>query len=244
MIRLRELAKQVRSGGQALTILHPLNLDIPKAQFAVVMGPSGSGKSTLLGLLAGLERPSTGSVEVLGHSLAEMNQNALARFRGEQIGFVFQSFHLLPTLTAQENVQAPLEIAAASLKEARSRAQELLEQVGLQDQAARYPKQLSGGEQQRVAIARAFARQPALLLADEPTGNLDRENSQSVLQLLQQLHRERGATVVLATHDLAICACAERVLKLENGRLVEDSQALNGLENGTQERARNPISSS
>jgi putative ABC transport system ATP-binding protein len=221
MIELHELSRTVSMGGRVLTILHPLTLSIPRGQFVAVMGPSGSGKSTLLGLMAGLDAPSSGTIRIAGELLTGMNEDALARFRGRHIGFVFQSFQLIPTLTAQENVQVPLEI----LREpgAAARAAALLEQVGLAGRARHYPAQLSGGEQQRVAIARAFACRPPVLLADEPTGNLDSRTGAQIIALLQRLHREERTTLVLVTHDPEIARAAERTIQLLDGRVVHDS---------------------
>jgi putative ABC transport system ATP-binding protein len=221
MIELHALSRSMSMGGQELVILHPLSLTIPRGQFVAVMGPSGSGKSTLLGLMAGLDAPSGGRIAIAGHAITGMNEDQLARFRGRHIGFVFQSFQLIPTLTAQENVQVPLEI----LREpgAAARAAELLAQVGLSGRALHYPAQLSGGEQQRVAIARAFACRPPVLLADEPTGNLDSQTGAQIIALLQRLHREEGATLVLVTHDPEIARAAERTIQLRDGRVVHDS---------------------
>lgn len=221
MIALQRLEKTVSMGGRELTILHPLDLAIPRGQFVAIMGPSGSGKSTLLGLLAGLDRASGGDIQVNGASLTRMNEDELARFRGRTIGFVFQSFQLIPTLTALENVQVPLEIMGEG--KARQRATDLLVQVGLEQRGHHYPMQLSGGEQQRVAIARAFACRPSVLLADEPTGNLDSVTGAKVLALLHELHREQGATLVLVTHDADIAGSAQRVIRLMDGRVVEDT---------------------
>ena len=221
MIELCELSRSVSMGGAALTILHPLSLTIPRGQFVAVMGPSGSGKSTLLGLMAGLDAPSGGSIHIAGQAITGMNEDALARFRGRHIGFVFQSFQLIPALTAQENVQVPLEIRREP--GAAARARELLAEVGLSERAQHYPAQLSGGEQQRVAIARAFACRPPVLLADEPTGNLDSQTGAQIIALLQRLHREEGATLVLVTHDPEIARAAERTIQLRDGRVVDDS---------------------
>jgi putative ABC transport system ATP-binding protein len=221
MIELRQLHKSVPIGGGTLTILHPLDLIIPRGQFVAVMGPSGSGKSTLLGLLAGLDRASGGEIRVNGAELTGMNEDQLARFRGRTIGFVFQSFQLIPTLTALENVLVPLEILGEP--GAAERARDLLAQVGLQERVGHYPVQLSGGEQQRVAIARAFACRPPVLLADEPTGNLDSQTGAKVLALLKELHEEQGATLVLVTHDPSIAGAAERIIRLMDGRMVDDT---------------------
>lgn len=227
MIKLVDLSRTVMMGGAPLTVLHPLTLVIPKGQFVAVMGPSGSGKSTLLGLMAGLDRPSSGEVRINGAVLTDMNEDQLARFRGANIGFVFQSYHLIPTLTAKENVQVPMEIMR--LGGAPRRAGELLEQVGLSQRAGHYPAQLSGGEQQRIAIARAFACRPPVLLADEPTGNLDSQTGGTIIALLRRMHREEGATMILVTHDPEIAKAAERIVNLLDGRidgdrLVEPSQ--------------------
>jgi putative ABC transport system ATP-binding protein len=221
MIELRDLSRSVSMGGRTLTILHPLTLSIPRGEFVAVMGPSGSGKSTLLGLMAGLDAPSGGEIRIAGQAITGMDEDALARFRGRHIGFVFQSFQLIPTLTAQENVQVPLEIQRAP--GAAARAAELLEQVGLAPRAQHYPAQLSGGEQQRVAIARAFACRPPVLLADEPTGNLDSQTGAQIIGLLQRLHAEEQATLVLVTHDPEIARAAQRTIQLLDGRVVGDS---------------------
>ena len=220
MIELKGLSRGVSMGGRELTILHPIDLHIGRGELVAIMGPSGSGKSTLLGLMAGLDRPTAGEVLIDGQSLGAMNEDALARFRGQAIGFVFQSFQLIPSLTAQENVQVPLEIRNAG--NAVERARHLLERVGLGARGHHYPAQLSGGEQQRVAIARAFACQPPVLLADEPTGNLDSVTGAEVIALLKEMHRDHGATLVLVTHDPEIAAVAERVVQLRDGRVVED----------------------
>jgi len=221
MIELRQLSKTVQMGGRPLTILHPLDLHVPRGQFLAVMGPSGSGKSTLLGLMAGLDQPSSGSVAMDGVSMTDMDEDRLARFRGDTIGFVFQSFQLIPTLTARENVQVPMEIMRRP--GVVERADTLLAQVGLSERAGHYPAQLSGGEQQRVAIARAFACRPPVLLADEPTGNLDSETGSQIIDLLKRLHRDEGTTLVLVTHDPQIAEAAERSLQLMDGRIVRDT---------------------
>jgi putative ABC transport system ATP-binding protein len=219
MIELREVSKTVMSGSEPLTILHPLTLEISRGQFVAVVGPSGSGKSTLLGLIAGLDAPTSGDVLVDGVIITRMSEDALAKLRGEKIGFVFQFFHLIPSLTAYENVSVPMEISGAA--DARGRAQELLEEVGLTGRAHHYPSQLSGGEQQRVALARALANDPPILLADEPTGNLDSSNGRHILELLQNIHRARGTTIVLVTHDVDLAAIADTRLVLRDGRVVE-----------------------
>jgi putative ABC transport system ATP-binding protein len=219
MIQLREVSKTVKSGDQPLTILHSLTLDIPRGQFMAIVGPSGSGKSTLLGLIAGLDAPTSGSVLIDEVDITRLDEDALARLRGEKIGFVFQFFHLIPSLTAFENVAVPMEIAGSP--DARRRAQALLEEVGLTGRAHHYPSQLSGGEQQRVALARALANAPPIVLADEPTGNLDTATGRHILELLREVHRARGTTIVLVTHDAELAAIADSRLVLRDGRVVE-----------------------
>ncbi len=219
MIQLRDVSKTVLSGTEPLTILHPLTLDIPKGEFIAIVGPSGSGKSTLLGLIAGLDAPTTGSVSIDGVDITRLDEDGLARLRGEKIGFVFQFFHLIPSLTAFENVAVPMEIARAP--DARRRASALLEEVGLTDRAHHYPSQLSGGEQQRVALARALANDPPIVLADEPTGNLDTANGRHIMALLRSIHEQRGTTIVLVTHDADLARLANSRLVLRDGRVVE-----------------------
>jgi putative ABC transport system ATP-binding protein len=194
-------------------------LDIPRGHFVAVVGPSGSGKSTLLGLIAGLDAPTAGSVIIDGVDITKLGEDALARLRGEKIGFVFQFFHLIPSLTAYENVAVPLEIAGSS--NAQSTARALLKEVDLTDRAHHYPSQLSGGEQQRVALARALANDPLIVLADEPTGNLDSTNGRLIMDLLRRIHSTRGTTVVLVTHDAELAALADARLVLRDGRVVE-----------------------
>ena len=195
-------------------------LEVPAGQFLAIAGPSGSGKSTLLGLIAGLDQPTAGRIEVAGVDITGLDEDALARFRRDHVGYVFQSFHLLPTLTAQENVAVPLELTGEA--GAAARAATLLAEVGLAERAHHYPVQLSGGEQQRVAVARAMARRPALLLADEPTGNLDSATGKQIIELLVGMNRRLGATLVLVTHDTALAAHADRVVTLRDGRIVSD----------------------
>ena len=219
MIELRGVSKTVPSGTGTLTILHPLTLSVPSGSVAAITGPSGSGNSTLLGLLAGLDAPSTGSILVDGVDITTLDEDGLARLRGTRIGFVFQFFHLLPSLTAYENVLVPMEIAGAP--GATSRATALLSEVGLSDRAHHYPSQLSGGEQQRIAIARALANDPPLLLADEPTGNLDTATGHSIIELLLDVNRVRKTTLVLVTHDPELAARAELRIALRDGRVVE-----------------------
>jgi putative ABC transport system ATP-binding protein len=218
MIELHGVSKTVPSGDAMLTILHPLDLRIESGGVAAIVGPSGSGKSTLLGLLAGLDAPSTGRIVIDGHDITAMSEDALARFRGTRIGFVFQFFHLLPSLTAYENARVPLEIAGTP--NAGARADALLSEVGLGPRRHHYPSQLSGGEQQRVAIARALANDPAILLADEPTGNLDSTTGHQVIDLLLEVNRRRGTTVILVTHDAELAARADTTIALRDGHVV------------------------
>jgi putative ABC transport system ATP-binding protein len=217
MIELQQVAKTVQSGGRPLTILHPLDLVVPKAQFLAITGPSGSGKSTLLGLIAGLDAPTAGRILIGERDITRLNEDDLARLRSATIGFVFQFFHLIPSLTAVENVMVPMEIAGRT--DAAARANALLAEVGLTERGHHYPSQLSGGEQQRVALARALSNDPPILLADEPTGNLDMANGQHVMELLLEIRASRGATLVLATHDPALASRADRVLRLRGGRV-------------------------
>jgi putative ABC transport system ATP-binding protein len=219
MIQLREVSKTVKSGDQPLTILHSLTLDIPGGQFLAVVGPSGSGKSTLLGLIAGLDAPTSGAVLIDGVDITRLDEDTLARLRGEKIGFVFQFFHLIPSLTAYENIAVPMEIAGSA--DVRRRTDALLHEVGLTERAHHYPSQLSGGEQQRVALARALANAPAIVLADEPTGNLDTATGRHILELLREIHRARGTTIILVTHDAELAAIADSRLVLRDGRVVE-----------------------
>jgi putative ABC transport system ATP-binding protein len=221
MIELRSVSKTVQSGGQPLTILHPLSLTVPRGQILAIIGPSGSGKSTLLGLIAGLDSPSGGHILIDGTDITTLDEDTLARLRGDKIGFVFQFFHLVPSLTALENILVPMEIAKR--RDARQRAQALLDEVGLHDRGHHYPSQLSGGEQQRIAIARALANDPPLILADEPTGNLDSSNGRHILDLLLQAGRARAATLVIVTHDPSVAAVADARLTLRDGRPVDEN---------------------
>ena len=216
MIDLRGVSKTGLSGGRPLAILHPLDLVVPGGQLLSVVGPSGSGKSTLLGLIAGLDAPTTGAILVDGVDITTLDEDRLARLRGEKIGFVFQFFHLIPSLSAFENVLVPLEIAGAS--QAADRAQALLDEVGLTDRGHHYPSQLSGGEQQRVAIARALANDPPILLADEPTGNLDTASGRHVIELLAGVNRRRGTTVVIVTHDRELAVRTDVTLMMRDGK--------------------------
>jgi putative ABC transport system ATP-binding protein len=223
MIELYKVSKRVPSGSDTLTILHELSLVIPDGQFVSVVGPSGSGKSTLLGLIAGLDSPSAGDIRIDGESIVKMSEDELATLRGSKIGVVFQSFHLIPSLTAYENIVVPMEIAG--IDGARERARRLLQDVDLVARAHHYPSQLSGGEQQRVAIARAFANDPKILLADEPTGNLDSTNGRHVFDLMIEMNHRQKATLVLITHDHELAGQADRKISLRDGRVVQDTAA-------------------
>jgi putative ABC transport system ATP-binding protein len=219
MIELHSISKTVPSGSGSLTILHPLTLSVPPGGFVAITGPSGSGKSTLLGLIAGLDAPSTGTIAIDGTEITGLDEDALARLRGAKIGFVFQFFHLIPSLTAFENVLVPLELAGAA--DPGARAQSLLQEVGLTARGHHYPSQLSGGEQQRVAIARALANHPPVLLADEPTGNLDSSTGGQIIELLERVNVTRGTTLVLVTHDQEIAARARTIVALRDGQVVQ-----------------------
>lgn len=226
-IELRKLTKVFRSGGADLPVLSRVDLQIAAEESVAILGPSGSGKSTLLALVAGLDKPTSGEILIDGQSIQALSESELALLRRHKIGFVFQSFQLLPNMTALENVQLPLELLADA--QPRQRAAELLELVGLADRAHHYPTQLSGGEQQRVALARAFAPSPAILLADEPTGNLDRRTGATVLELIASLRRRFGTTLVLVTHDRAAAQLADRRLALEDSLLVPATKQTDGL---------------
>ena len=217
MIELVEVSRTVTSGAGPLTILHPTSFRIESGQTVAITGPSGSGKSTLLGLLAGLDSPTTGRVVIDGVNITALGEEALATLRGEKIGIVFQFFHLIPSLTALENVLVPMELAG--LADARTRAASLLHDVGLTGRGHHYPSQLSGGEQQRVAIARALANVPPILLADEPTGNLDSGTGHQVIDLLLSVNRTQGRTLVLVTHDRELAAMTDEVIALRDGRV-------------------------
>ncbi|HEX8368937.1 MAG TPA: ABC transporter ATP-binding protein [Pyrinomonadaceae bacterium] len=220
MIQLKNITKTVRSGAEDLTILDDVSMEIPDGEFIAVTGASGSGKSTLLGLIAGLDAPTSGEILIDGERINAMNEDALARLRSEKIGFVFQSFHLIPSLTAFENVLVPMEISG--LKNAKETARKLLEDVELTNRGHHYPSELSGGEQQRIAIARAFANQPKILLADEPTGNLDSRNGSHIFDLMTRLHDNNQTTLVLVTHDRELANRAHRQIRLRDGKVVAD----------------------
>lgn len=220
MLRCESLTQSYLSGGRPLTVLNDITFELAPGGFLAILGPSGSGKTTLLGLLAGLDRPSKGRVELDGQDLAELDEDARARLRAEKVGFVFQAFQLIPTLTAMENVQVPLELRG---EPAEARARELLARVGLGDRGHHYPAQLSGGEQQRVALARAFSIRPRFLFADEPTGNLDAATGATIIELMEAMNREQGTTLVLVTHDQELAGRAHRIIRLADGKVVEDT---------------------
>ena len=217
MIELRGVSKTVSSGDSSLTILHPVDLSIAASQRVAIVGPSGSGKSTLLGLIAGLDAPSSGQIFIDGVDITALDEDNLAQLRGSKIGFIFQSFHLIPSLTAMENILVPLEIAGVS--NARVKAHALLEEVGLVNRGHHYPSQLSGGEQQRIAIARALANEPSIVLADEPTGNLDSANGGHIIELLLEVNRSRGTTIVLGTHDSNLAEIGQVTLAMKDGHI-------------------------
>ncbi len=224
MIVVDGLRKSIRNGARTVDILRGLDFSVPRGEFVAIMGASGSGKSTLLGLLAGLDTPSAGNVSLNGTAISYLPEDRLAQVRGKTVGFVFQSYQLIPTLTALENVLLPHELNASG--DGLPRARQLLASVGLGDRMDHYPVQLSGGEQQRVALARALAPHPAILVADEPTGNLDEETGAAVVDLLFSLRRQRGATLVLVTHDPALAARCDRMVRLRSGRIESDEMAL------------------
>jgi len=221
MIAVRNLVKTIRNGAHEVEIIRDISFDVPSRQFVAVMGPSGSGKSTLLGLIAGLDWPTSGSIVIDGQDITKLREDEMAQLRGQKLGFVFQSYNLIPTLTALENVMLPMEFSGGT-NGAVERAEYLIESVGLMERRDHYPAQLSGGEQQRVALARAFMMKPAVLLADEPTGNLDSANGRHVLELLIHLNKEEGATLLLVTHDDTLASHAERKIVLKDGRIAED----------------------
>jgi putative ABC transport system ATP-binding protein len=223
VLELRGVGRRLPSGGKTLEILQSIDLEVGKGEFLAILGPSGSGKSTLLALMAGLDRPSTGEVWLDGERIDHLSEDRLAILRRHSVGFVFQSFQLLGNFTARENVMLPMELLARP--DARSRADGLLAAVGLGERGHHYPSQLSGGEQQRVALARAFAPQPTLLLADEPTGNLDGATGRMVLELLVSLRADEGSTLVLVTHDPAVAALADRRIHLDDGRIAREERA-------------------
>jgi putative ABC transport system ATP-binding protein len=224
ILELRSITKSIDTGAHRVDILRGIDLTIDRGEFVAIMGASGSGKSTLLGLLAGLDSPTTGDILLDGDTISSLDEDSLAAIRGRKIGFVFQSYQLIPTLTAEENVLLPAELAGESSSSCLERARHLLDTVGLAERRDHYPVQLSGGEQQRVALARAFMRKPPLLLADEPTGNLDSTNGRQVLELLLSLNRAEGATLVLVTHDHELASHATRIITLKDGLVVSDER--------------------
>jgi putative ABC transport system ATP-binding protein len=220
ILKINGLEKTYTSGSKQLTVLQNVSFDIEKGQTFSIVGPSGSGKTTLLGLCAGLDEPNSGTIELCGYDLNTLNEDERAELRNKEVGFIFQNFQLLPTLTALENVSVPLELQGA--KDAASRAKELLEKVGLGDRVHHYPSQLSGGEQQRVALARAFSNRPSILFADEPTGNLDEETGEKVIQLLLELNKDAGTTLVIISHDLDLAARTQQILRLKGGQILSN----------------------
>ncbi|HYK62414.1 MAG TPA: ABC transporter ATP-binding protein [Bryobacteraceae bacterium] len=222
IVQARNLTKVIDTGTHRVEILRGIDLEIPAGQFVAIMGASGSGKSTLLGLLAGLDTPTSGTIVLDGIDITGLAEDELALARGRKIGFVFQSYQLIPTLTAEENVLLPFELLGGEVREGMERARKLLESVGLSDRLDHYPVQLSGGEQQRVALARAFMAQPPILMADEPTGNLDSVNGQHVLELLLALNRQENTTLILVTHDQILASRADRIFTLRDGVIVAD----------------------
>src|SRR3984885_8388617 len=219
IVRLREVSKTYQRGGEAVRVLEDLDLDVPSGSFEALMGPSGSGKSTLLNLIAGLDRPTSGTITVSGKRIDSMSESELARWRANTIGFVFQSYNLMPVLTAVENVELPLLLTKVPSSERRKRAETALRVVGLDDRKTHYPRQLSGGQEQRVAIARAIVNDPAIIVADEPTGDLDRTSADEILQLLEKLNKELGKTIVMVTHDPSAAERASIIRRLNKGML-------------------------
>jgi len=220
ILNIRDVNKIYQSAGRELSVLNNINLAISSTSTVAITGPSGSGKTTLLGLCAGLDRATSGTVELNGIALEKLNEDERAAVRNQYVGFIFQNFQLLPTLTALENVMVPLELRGA--KNIKAQALDLLDKVGLADRSHHYPVQLSGGEQQRVSLARAFSNQPAILFADEPTGNLDAETSEKVIKLLFDLNKDAGTTLVIVTHDLELAARTSRTIKIKGGIIVSD----------------------
>lgn len=222
ILKITGLEKTYSSGNKQLTVLHDISFEVEKGQTFSIVGPSGSGKTTLLGLCAGLDEPNSGTVELCGQDLNQLNEDERAQLRNKEVGFIFQNFQLLPTLTALENVSVPLELQGS--KEATQKSKDLLEKVGLADRIHHYPSQLSGGEQQRVALARAFANAPSILFADEPTGNLDEETGEKVIQLLLDLNKEAGTTLVIISHDLDLANRTQQILRLKGGKILTNER--------------------
>ncbi|MGE0115173.1 MAG: ABC transporter ATP-binding protein [Steroidobacteraceae bacterium] len=223
LVRIRDLIKNFQRGSELVQVLQRLDLEIPQGDFLALMGPSGSGKSTLLNLIGGLDRPTSGSIEVAGHDISRLSDAALGRWRADNVGFVFQMYNLLPVLTAQRNVELPLLLTRLSAGERKQRAAAALQLVGLSDRAHHKPRELSGGQEQRVGIARAIVSDPTLLLCDEPTGDLDRKAGDEVLDLLQALNEQQGKTIIMVTHDPRAAERARRILHLEKGQLVREA---------------------
>lgn len=221
ILSLQNVTKKYKSGGILLTVLDNISFSVDAGASMAIVGPSGSGKTTLLGLCAGLDQPTSGSVELQQNHLESLNEDQLASVRNRYVGFIFQNFQLMPTLTAIENVMVPLELRGE--KKVRARAMEFLDKVGLAERSHHYPAQLSGGEQQRIAIARAFSNRPAILFADEPTGNLDAETSGKIVELIFNLNQEAGTTLVLVTHDDELAARTQRIIHLKGGRIISDA---------------------
>ncbi|MDY8136001.1 ABC transporter ATP-binding protein [Aquimarina sp. 2201CG5-10] len=224
ILKIHELEKTYSSGSKKLTVLHHISFDVEKGATFSIVGPSGSGKTTLLGLCAGLDQPDSGIVELCGQNLSELDEDERAQLRNKEVGFIFQDFQLLPTLTALENVIVPLELQG--VKNASKQGMELLRKVGLENRFHHYPSQLSGGEQQRVALARAFSNSPSILFADEPTGNLDEETGEKVVQLLFELNKEAGTTLVIISHDLDLANRTQQILRLKGGKIITNEKTL------------------
>lgn len=233
ILAVENLTKTYQSGGRPLTVLDKVTFSVPAGISCAVVGPSGSGKTTLLGLCAGLDRATSGEVNVKGHPLQQLNEDQLANIRNRHIGFIFQSFQLIPTLTALENVMVPMELRGTGYEEVVSRAQQLLYEVGLADRLDHYPTQLSGGEQQRVGIARAFITHPDILFADEPTGNLDTETGNQIEEILFELNRKEGTTLIIVTHDMELARKCDRIIRLKGGMIVSDSETDKGVQSGS-----------
>jgi len=222
ILNIEDLGKTYPSAGRTLTVLEHINFSISEGSTNAIVGPSGSGKTTLLGLCAGLDRPGSGKVELNNINLGNLSEDQRAQVRNQYVGFIFQNFQLLPTLTALENVMVPLELRGE--KNIKARSMDLLDKVGLSDRGHHYPAQLSGGEQQRVSLARAFSNSPAILFADEPTGNLDAETAEKVVKLIFDLNKEAGTTLVLVTHDLELAAKTQRIIRLKGGKVIADEK--------------------
>jgi len=225
LVQVRDVHKEYRRGTERIDVLQGINLEIPQGDFLALMGPSGSGKTTLLNLVGGLDRPTSGSVEVAGEPISKLSDGQLAKWRARHVGFIFQFYNLLPVLTAERNVELPLLLTSLSAAERKQHVATALGVVGLADRARHYPRQLSGGQEQRVGIARAIVTDPTLLLCDEPTGDLDRKAGDEILDLLQALNRQHGKTIIMVTHDPHAATCARRVLHLEKGELVREAAA-------------------